>query len=78
MEITIYTATNCFGCQAAKKYFQKKEIEYKELNIEHDMDAQQDIMSKGFMGVPVVKINDEYISGFDEKRIEKSLKRLGD
>ena len=49
----------------------------KEVNIERDSKAAQDLVKKtGQMGVPVIKIGSRWIVGFDQPRIERELARL--
>jgi glutaredoxin len=44
--------------------------------VERDPDAARDIVRKtGQTGVPVIKIGNKWIVGFDRERIEKELAR---
>jgi glutaredoxin len=52
-------------------------VRFKEVNIERDPKAAQDLLKKtGQMGVPVIKIGGRWIVGFDQPAIEKELARL--
>jgi glutaredoxin len=58
----------------AKNYFKNKNIEFEDFNVGEDQEkAQEMIKISGQMGVPVIKINDEILVGFDQARIEKIL-----
>jgi len=47
---------------------------FKEISVERDPKAAQDIVRKtGQTGVPVIKIGNRWIVGFDKERIEKEL-----
>lgn len=71
MKIKIYTTTNCPYCRMAKEYFQKKGIEFEEIDVSIDGDsASQMIEISGQMGVPVIKINGKIIIGFNKPKIE--------
>jgi glutaredoxin 3 len=74
MKITIYSTTTCPWCVLAKNYFKNKNIEFEDFNVGEDQEkAQEMIKISGQMGVPVIKINDEILVGFDQARIEKIL-----
>jgi glutaredoxin 3 len=50
-------------------------VPFKEVDIERDPKAAQDIARKtGQRGVPVIKIGNRWIVGFDKERIEKELR----
>lgn len=37
------------------------------------MAARQELMKKGFMGVPVIYVEDEVVHGFDKAKLEQLL-----
>jgi glutaredoxin 3 len=52
-------------------------VRFKEVDIERDPKAAQDLVKKtAQMGVPVIKIGSRWIVGFDQPRIERELARL--
>jgi len=49
-------------------------VPFKEINLERDQKAARDVVRKtGQTGVPVIKIGNRWIVGFDKERIEKEL-----
>jgi glutaredoxin 3 len=49
-------------------------VPFKEINLERNREAARDIVRKtGQTGVPVIKIGNRWIVGFDKERIEKEL-----
>ena len=73
-KVTIYTTPTCVYCKEAKAFFQENNIEYKEVNVAEDMEAQQYIVKKsGQMAVPVIEINDEIVIGFDKGKLSELL-----
>jgi len=49
-------------------------VPYKEVDVERDAKAARDIVRKtGQTGVPVIKIGNRWIVGFDKERIAKEL-----
>lgn len=73
--ITVYSTTWCAFCHAAKQYFDKLGVAYKDINVEADADAAQEMVKKsGQMGVPVIDIDGSIVVGFDKPTIDKLLK----
>jgi glutaredoxin-like YruB-family protein len=59
----------------AKEYFKSKNIKYKEVNVQEDHKAAEEMIEKsGQMGVPVIEIDGKIIVGFNKPEIEKTLK----
>ncbi len=75
--VNIYTTPTCMYCKMAKEYFQKNSIAYNEFNVQADLEKRKEMIDKsGQMGVPVITVGDEFIVGFDKKRLDTLL--LGD
>jgi len=72
--ITIYSATWCAFCHAAKDYLDKKGVAYTDLDIEADRSAAQAVVDKsGQMGIPVLDIDGTIVVGFDRPKIDAAL-----
>lgn len=72
--ITIYSATWCAFCHAAKDYLDSKGITYTDLDIEKDVANAQAVVEKsGQMGIPVLDIDGTIIVGFDRPKIDAAL-----
>jgi len=72
--ITIYSATWCAFCHAAKDYLDKLGIKYDDKDIEADpANAQAVIKKSGQMGIPVLDIDGTIIVGFDRPKIDAAL-----
>jgi glutaredoxin 3 len=72
--ITIYTATWCAYCHAAKDYLDKLGIKYIDRDVETDPAAGMEAVNKsGQRGIPVIDINGEIIVGFDRPRIDAAV-----
>ncbi len=75
-KVVLFSTSTCSWCRRAKRYFRERRIPFKEINVERDPDAARDIARKtGQTGVPVIKIGNRWIVGFDKERIEKELAR---
>ena len=73
-KVTIFTSNTCGYCHMAKDYLNENNIEFEERNVSTDAAARKELMSQGFMGVPVIYVGDEVIQGFDKGRLEELLK----
>ncbi len=71
--VVIYSSNTCGYCTMAKEYFTEKGVAYTEKNVSTDIEARKELMSKGFMGVPVIYVEDEVIQGFDKARLDSLL-----
>ena len=69
----IYTSSTCPYCTMAKDYFNEKGVNFEEKNVQTDATAREELMAKGYTGVPVIIIGEEEIVGFDKARLEKLL-----
>ena len=71
--VVVYSSNTCGYCTMVKDYLKEKGVEYTEKNVSSDIEARKELMSKGFMGVPVVYVEDEVIQGFDKERLDVLL-----
>ena len=72
--IKVYTTNSCPWCVKAKKYLESKGAIFEELNVQEDMLAREEMVSKTRqMGVPVLDINGTVIIGFNQPEIDKAL-----
>lgn len=73
-KVTIYSTPVCHFCHAAKDFFQENNIEYTEHDVASDTDKRQEMIDMtGQMGVPVIRINDDVVIGFDEGKVKELL-----
>jgi len=67
--VVIFTSSTCGYCTMAKEFFKENDISYEERNISTDVEARKELMSKGFMAVPIIYVDDEVLQGFDKPRL---------
>jgi glutaredoxin-like YruB-family protein len=73
--VTVYSATWCAFCHAAKDYLDKLEVKYDDKDVEADPAAGVEAVTKsGQRGIPVLDIGGEIIIGFDRPKIDAVLK----
>lgn len=72
--VTIYSTPVCHFCQAAKEFFKKHNIEFTEHDVASDQEKRQEMIEMtGQMGVPVIRIEDDVVVGFDESKVKELL-----
>jgi glutaredoxin-like YruB-family protein len=74
-DVTIYSATWCGFCHAAKQYLDKLGVKYTDKDVESDPAAGLEAVNKsGQRGIPVLDIGGTIILGFDRPKIDDALK----
>jgi glutaredoxin-like YruB-family protein len=73
--VVIYSTPVCHFCQAAKEFFAENDVTYTEHDVAADADKRQEMIDMtGQMGVPVIKIGNDVVIGFDEPKVKELLK----
>ena len=73
--VTIYSTPVCHFCQAAKEFFKENNVEYTEFDVAADAEKREEMIEMtGQMGVPVIRIGDDVVIGFDEGKVKELLK----
>ena len=63
--VEIYTTQTCPSCIRAKRLFDKKGVEYTEIDVSYDRSDMIE-RAEGRMTVPQIFIGDQGIGGFDD------------
>ena len=72
--VTIYSTPVCHFCHAAKDFFKENNVDYSEYDEAADLEKRTEMIDMtGQMGVPVIRINDDVIIGFDEPKLKELL-----
>ena len=71
--VTIYTSNTWPHCVTAKQYLSEKGVDYTEKNVNTDPQARKELIQKGYMGVPVIIVDEEEMVGFNKARLEELL-----
>lgn len=72
-KVVVFSSDSCGYCTMAKDFLKSNSVEFVEKNVSKDMEARQELMKKGFMGVPVIYVDDEVVHGFDKVKLEQLL-----
>lgn len=69
--IKIYSTSWCPSCIKAKRFFDMKGWDYKEINVADKHEDREEVFKvSGQRTVPVIDIDGEIIVGFDKNKIE--------
>jgi glutaredoxin 3 len=72
--VIVFSTPTCTYCNAAKRYFREKGIQYKDVDVSRDSAAARDMVRRsGQMGVPVIDIGGKIVVGFDRPKIDRYL-----
>ena len=72
--VIIYSTPSCHFCHMAKDYFHEKGIAYTEFDVGADAEKRKEMvdMTKQ-LGVPVIRIDDSLIVGFNKPKVMELL-----
>ena len=72
--VTIYSTPVCHYCHMAKDFFAENNIAYTEHDVAADAEKRQEMIEMtSQMGVPVIRIDDDVVIGFDEGKLRELL-----
>lgn len=72
--IFIYSTPTCHFCHMAKEFFNANNIQYTDYNVAEDSAKRDEMISlTKQMGVPVIKIDDTFVIGFNEQKLRAIL-----
>ena len=81
MVVQVYTAAWCRDCRAAKQFLESHGIQYTEINVDTDLAASNEILSRvGKRAVPQLVIDGEWFQPYTPGQgllIEELERRLG-
>ena len=73
-EVFIYSTQSCHFCHAAKDFFTAHNIAFTNFDVGADSEKRQEMLEMtGQLGVPVIRIGDDVIVGFDQHKVSELL-----
>lgn len=72
--ITVYTKNNCIQCVMTKNELTRYGLTYKEINVEEQPSAMEELIERNLRSMPVVLVDDNWDSafgGFQPDRLEE-------
>ena len=77
-DVVIYATSWCPYCAKTRSFLQAADVSYTEFDIEKSEQAHQEYQRLGGRGVPVVKIGDKVIYGYDPDSMRTAIEQLND
>ena len=72
--ITIYSTPSCVYCNMAKTFFKVNSVAFTEFDVASNLEKRKEMIDMtGQMGVPVMKVGEEVVVGFDEPKLKALL-----
>lgn len=73
-KIKVYSTPTCPYCGVLKDFLTEKGVEFENVDLSQNEEAQKYIMEKtGKLAVPVTEIGDSFVIGFDKAKIIELL-----
>lgn len=72
--VEIYSTPTCHFCHMAKDWFAAHGVSYQDHNVATDLEKRKEMVEiTGQLGVPVIKIGNEVMVGFNPDHMAKIL-----
>ncbi|MEX0930986.1 MAG: glutaredoxin family protein [Candidatus Paceibacterota bacterium] len=72
--VTLYSTPTCHFCHAAREFFNENKVAFTDIDVAADAEKRKEMMEMtGQMGVPVIRIGDDVVVGFDEAKVKELL-----
>jgi glutaredoxin 3 len=72
--VEIYSTPSCHFCHMAKEWLTAKNIPYADYDVAADMEKRKEMVDiTGQLGVPVIKIGDDVMIGFNPDHMAQLL-----
>jgi glutaredoxin-like YruB-family protein len=73
--VAVYSTSSCPWCVKAKEYLSSLGVPFQAIDVGEDREAAKEVVQKTRQrGVPVVRVGERYIVGFDQDAIKSALK----
>ena len=72
--VSIYTTPSCTYCRMAKEFFKEHNVAFSEFDVAADPVRRGEMVEMtGQLGVPVIKIDDTLLVGFNRTKVSELL-----
>ena len=73
-KVEIFSTSTCHFCHMAKEWLTEKGIPFTDYNVGEDMAKRKEMVEMtGQLGVPVIRIGDDVMVGFNQEQMAKIL-----
>ena len=74
--VVLYSTEWCHYCAKTRAFLRARNVQYDERDIEKSSKARREYHQLGGRGVPVMRIGEQTVHGFNPDRLEKALTML--
>lgn len=75
--VKVYSTPDCSWCKKSKEYLKSRGIEFLEVDVQNDLEGREEMVSlTGQMSIPVIRVKDDFVIGFDREKIDAYLAQL--
>ena len=72
--VEIFSTPTCHFCHLAKDWFTEKGVKFVGYDVSVDLEKRKEMVEMtGQMGVPVIKVGNDVIIGFNQSKLEELL-----
>lgn len=72
-DIEVFTQTHCAPCRQLEAFLRQRGIPFTQRDVEADPVALEEIVARGYMGTPVIRIGETWVAGFRRTELERLL-----
>lgn len=73
-KVVVFSTPTCPHCRSAKRYLDKKGVQYTDVDVSRDRRAARDMVRRsGQQGVPQILIDGKLVVGFNRRKIDRLL-----
>ena len=73
-KVEIFSTPSCHFCHMAKDWLTEKNISFVDYNVGEDKEKRKEMVEMtGQLGVPVIRIGDDVMVGFNQEQMAKIL-----
>jgi len=66
-EVELFTQSHCAPCRQVEAFLQQHEVPYIRRDVTEDAGALDELVGRGYMSTPVLRVGHEWVVGFDRK-----------
>ncbi len=72
--VEIYSTPTCHFCHMAKDWFAANNVKFVDHDVAADLERRKEVVEMtGQMGVPVIRIGNDIVIGFNQPKLEELL-----
>lgn len=73
----LFLVSECKICSRVKEYLQQREVAFEERDVQRDPEALAELQRKTHQNqVPVLRVGDEYVVGYNPREIDRVVDRI--